>query len=47
MYIVKSNSPRTDPWGTPCFIVPQVEKKILRIIVILFQPFVFYVLDRI
>jgi hypothetical protein len=32
MYIVKSSSPRTDPWGTPCFIVPQVGKTILRII---------------
>jgi hypothetical protein len=23
MYIMKSKSLRTDPWGTPCFIVPQ------------------------
>jgi hypothetical protein len=25
--IMKSKSPRIDPWGTPCFIVPQFEKK--------------------
>jgi hypothetical protein len=27
MYIYKSKGPRIDPWGTPCFIVPQFEKK--------------------
>jgi hypothetical protein len=27
MYIMKSKSPRTDPWGTSCFNVPQFEKK--------------------
>jgi hypothetical protein len=27
MCIMKSKSPRIDPWGTPCFIVPQFEKK--------------------
>jgi hypothetical protein len=27
MHIVKSKGPRIDPWGTPCFIVPQFEKK--------------------
>jgi hypothetical protein len=27
MYIMKSKGPRIDPWGTPCFIVPQFEKK--------------------
>jgi hypothetical protein len=26
MYIMKSKGPRIDPWGTPCFIVPQFEK---------------------
>jgi hypothetical protein len=29
MYIMKSKGPRIYPWGTPCFIVPQFEKKIL------------------
>jgi hypothetical protein len=27
MYIMKSKGHRIDPWGTPCFIVPQFEKK--------------------
>jgi hypothetical protein len=27
MYIMKSKGPRIDPWGTPCLIVPQFEKK--------------------
>jgi hypothetical protein len=27
MYIMKSKGPRIDPWGTPCFNVPQFEKK--------------------
>jgi hypothetical protein len=27
MYIIKSKGPRIDPWGTPCFTVPQSEKK--------------------
>jgi hypothetical protein len=26
MYIIKSKGPRIDPWGTPCFTVPQFEK---------------------
>jgi hypothetical protein len=26
MCIMKSESPRIDPWGTVCFIVPQFEK---------------------
>jgi hypothetical protein len=25
-YIMKSKVPRIDPWGTPCFIIPQTEK---------------------
>jgi hypothetical protein len=32
MYIIKSKGPRIDPWGTPCFTVPQFEKKILSVI---------------
>jgi hypothetical protein len=28
MYIMKSKGTRIDPWGTPCFIVHQFEKKI-------------------
>jgi hypothetical protein len=27
MYIIKSKGPRIDPWGTPCYTVPQFEKK--------------------
>jgi hypothetical protein len=27
IYIMKGKCPRTDPWGTPCFNVPQFEKK--------------------
>jgi hypothetical protein len=27
MYIIKSKGPRIDPYGTPCFIVPQFEEK--------------------
>jgi hypothetical protein len=27
MYIMKNKGPRIGPWGTPCFIVPQFEKK--------------------
>jgi hypothetical protein len=27
IYIMKSKGPRIDPWGTPCFIVPQFEKR--------------------
>jgi hypothetical protein len=27
MYIMKSKGPRIGPWGTPCFIVYQFEKK--------------------
>jgi hypothetical protein len=27
MYILKSKGPSIDFWGTPCFIVPQLEKK--------------------
>jgi hypothetical protein len=27
MYIMKSKGPTIDPWGTPCFTVPQFEKK--------------------
>jgi hypothetical protein len=27
MYIMKSKDPRIDSWRTPCFIVPQFEKK--------------------
>jgi hypothetical protein len=27
MYIMKSKGPRIDPWGTPCFIVTQFERK--------------------
>jgi hypothetical protein len=27
MYIIKSKGPRIDPWGTPCFTVPQFEKQ--------------------
>jgi hypothetical protein len=29
IYIMNNRGPRIDPWGTPCFIVPQAEKKIL------------------
>jgi hypothetical protein len=28
MRVMKSKSPRIDPWGTPCFTVPYTEKKI-------------------
>jgi hypothetical protein len=26
IYIMKSKGPRIDPWGIPCFIIPQLEK---------------------
>jgi len=28
IYIMKNRGPRIDPWGTPCFNVPQSQKKI-------------------
>jgi hypothetical protein len=27
IYIINSKGPRIDPWGTPCFNVPQSEKE--------------------
>jgi hypothetical protein len=27
LYIMNNRGPRIDPWGTPCFSVPQSEKK--------------------
>jgi hypothetical protein len=28
LYIMKNTGLRVEPWGTPCFIVPQSEKKL-------------------
>jgi hypothetical protein len=44
IYIMKSKGPKIDPWGTPCFTVPDLRKISQRI---LFQFFVFYLSDRI
>jgi len=32
IYILNNSGPRIDPWGTSCFIVPQLEKKTLSTI---------------
>jgi hypothetical protein len=42
IHIINSKGPRIDPWGTPFFSVPQLEKNFEFHEVILFQPSVFY-----
>jgi len=32
IYIMNNRGPRIDPWGAPCFNVPQSEKKIFSCI---------------
>ena len=32
IYIMNNRGPRVYPWGTPCFSVPQSQKKILSCI---------------
>ena len=32
LYIMNNRGPRIDPWGTPCFCVPQAVKKFLVVL---------------
>jgi hypothetical protein len=47
MHITKSMGPRIDPWGTPCFIIPQFGKKIPLLDDFISIFFFLYLLDRI
>jgi hypothetical protein len=47
MHIMKSKGCRIDPCGTPCFIIPNLGRNSECQYIILFQPFMFCLLDRI
>jgi hypothetical protein len=41
IYIINNRGHKIDPWETPCFSVPQLEKKILVVLGYLLQLSVF------
>jgi hypothetical protein len=42
IYFFNNKGPKTDPWGTPCFNVPQSEKKCLVVLGVFLQLSIFY-----